>query len=179
MDTQTFVPGKDSNNRPEDSETSECPETTASTDGVQVEKSVAESQVVKAPLPKRLAALCAFFTIASISGLIAKQGELFCILTIIMVIAILGRQRTAMYFLQVYTVLQLALVSMLPIYLYDPGNLLVGNPSTFKLGELQAKVPDYVIFGIIIALAIVQVWIAFTPKVRAYFNTKINMNIMS
>ena len=96
-----------------------------------------------------------------------------------MVIAILGRQRTAMYFLQVYTVLQLALVSMLPVYLYDPGNLLVGNPSTFKLGELQAKVPDYVIFGIIIVLAMVQVWIAFTPKVRAYFNTKINMNIMS
>ncbi|QFU25208.1 hypothetical protein FM038_005510 [Shewanella eurypsychrophilus] len=134
---------------------------------------------MKQPLPKRLAALCAFFAIASFSGIYAQQGELFCILTLIMVVAILGRQRTAMFFLQGYTVLQLALVSMLPVLLHDPDNLLVGKPSTFQLGELQAKVPDFVIFGIIILLAIVQVWIAFTPKVKAYFNTKINMNIMS
>ena len=148
-------------------------------EALQTQAHSAAIPVVKQPLPKRLAALCAFFAIASISGLIAKQGELFCILTIIMVIAILGRQRTAMFFLQGYTVLQLALVSMLPVYLYDPENLLVGNPSTFKLGELQTKIPDFVIFGIIIVLAMVQVWIAFTPKVKAYFNTKINMNIMS
>lgn len=148
-------------------------------EALQTQAKSAAIPVLKHALPKRLAALCAFFAIASISGLIAKQGELFCILTIIMVIAILGRQRTAMYFLQGYTVLQLALVSMLPVYLYDPDNLLVGNPSTFKLGELQTKVPDFVIFGIIIVLAMVQVWVAFTPKVKAYFNTKINMNIMS
>ncbi|MEI6860496.1 MAG: hypothetical protein V5788_12180 [Shewanella sp.] len=135
--------------------------------------------MVKQPMPKRLTALCTFLVISSISGLIAKQGELFCILTIIMVIAILGRQRTAMYFLRGYTSLQLILVSMLPVYLYDPNNLLVGNPSTFKLGQLQAKIPDFIIFSILIFLAIVQVWIAFTPKVKGYFNTKINMNIMS
>lgn len=141
-------------------------------EALQTQTNSAAIPVVNQPLPKRLAALCAFFTIASISGLIANQGELFCILTIIMVIAILGRQRTAMYFLQGYTALQLALVSMLPVYLYDPDNLLVGNPSTFKIGDLQTKVPDFVIFGIIIVLAIIQVWVAFTPKVKAYFNTK-------
>lgn len=138
-----------------------------------------QAEVVKSPLPKRLAALCAFFTIASISGIYAQQGELFCILTLIMVIAILGRQRTAMFFLQGYTVLQLALVSILPVFLYDPDNLLVGNPSTFQLGDIQAKVPDFIIFGLLIVLAMLQVWVAFTPKVKAYFKTKINMNIMS
>lgn len=146
---------------------------------VQSESATASQTEVKSPLPKRLAALCAFFAIASISGIMAKQGVLFCVLTLIMVVAILGRQRTAMYFLQGYTVIQLVLVSILPIFLYDPDNLLVGNPSTFQLGALEGKVPDYIIFGLLILLAMLQVWIAFTPKVKAYFNTKINMNIMS
>gem|GEM_PF-934591 len=136
-------------------------------------------KMVKSKLPKRLAVLCALLAIASISGIIAKQGVLFCIITLLMVVAILGRQRTAMYMLQGYTLLQLALVSMLPVILYDPGNLVVGNPSNFQIGELQGKVPDYIIFALLILFAMLQLWIAFTPKVKAYFNTKINMNIMS
>ncbi len=143
----------------------------------------AESKVaatkVKPKLPKRLAALCALLAIASISGIVAKQGVLFCILTLLMVVAVLGRQRTAMYMLQGYTLIQLLLVSMLPVILYDPGNLVVGNPSTFQIGELQGKLPDYIIFALLILLSMLQVWIAFTPKVKAYFNTKVNMNIMS
>jgi hypothetical protein len=133
----------------------------------------------KTKLPKRLAALCLFFAVASISGIIAKQGVLFCILTLLMVVAILGRQRSAMYMLQGYTVIQLGLISMLPIILYDPDNLVVGNPSLFKLGGFEGKVPDYFIFAILILLSILQVWIAFTPKVKAYFNSKINLNIMN
>jgi len=134
---------------------------------------------MKPKLPKRLAALCALLAIASISGIIAKQGVLFCIITLLMVVAILGRQRTAMYMLQGYTLIQLALVSMLPVILYDPGNLVVGNPSSFQIGELQGKIPDYIIFALLIMFSMLQVWIAFTAKVKAYFNTKINMNIMS
>ncbi|MEC4726687.1 hypothetical protein HWQ46_14130 [Shewanella sp. D64] len=133
----------------------------------------------KTKLPKRLAALCLFFTVASISGIIAKQGVLFCILTLLMVVAILGRQRSAMYMLQGYTVIQLGLISMLPIILYDPDNLVVGNPSLFKLGGFEGTVPDYLIFAILILLSMLQVWIAFTPKVKAYFNSKINLNIMN
>ncbi len=146
---------------------------------LQTQANSAVIPVVKQPIPKRLAALCIFFVILSISGLVVKLGELFCILTIIMVVAILGRQRTSMYFLRGYTVLQLALISMLPVYLYDPNNLLIENPLTFKLGQLQAEIPNFVIFSILIILAIVQVWIAFTPKIKDYFNTKINMNIIS
>ncbi len=155
-------------------------ETASDTDNQEMPKaSAAELAKSKAKLPKRLLALCFFFAIASISGIVAKQGVLFCVLTLMMVVAILGRQRTAMYMLQGYTVIQLGLVSMLPVILYDPDNLVVGNPSIFRLGELEAKVPDYIIFAILILLSMLQVWIAFTPKVKAYFNSKINMNIMS
>ena len=140
---------------------------------------MADSAKSKIKLPKRLAALCIFFTIASISGIFAKQGVLFCILTLLMVVAILGRQKTAMYMLQAYTVIQLGLICILPIILYEPDNLIVGNPSIFKLGELEAKVPDYIIFALLILLAMLQVWISFTPKVKSYFNSKVNFNIMN
>jgi len=162
---------------------SDKPTTEEATEAKKQSTAAPESKVtakpVKSKLPKRLAALCALLAIASISGIIAKQGVLFCIITLLMVVAILGRQRTAMYMLQGYTLIQLALVSMLPVILYDPGNLVVGNPSSFQIGELQGKIPDYVIFALLILFSMLQVWIAFTPKVKAYFNTKVNMNIMS
>jgi hypothetical protein len=94
-----------------------------------------------------------------------------------MVLAVLGRQKAGLYMLRGYTVIQLLLVSLLPMILYDPGNLLAG-PSTFQLGEWQGKVPDYLVFSLLILLSIVQVWIAFTAKVKAYCHIKTNMNIM-
>ncbi|NRD72950.1 hypothetical protein HQQ94_06800 [Shewanella sp. VB17] len=130
-------------------------------------------------MPKRLAILCAFFTIASISGIVAKQGVLFCMLTLLMVVAILGRQKTAMYMLQAYTVIQLGLLCILPVILYDPDNLVVGNPSMFRLGKFESNVPDEIVFALLIILALLQVWIAFTPKVKTYFNDKVNFNIIS
>lgn len=135
------------------------------------------STPVKARLPKRLIGLLLFLSIASISGLVAKQGVLFCLLTLLMVIAVLGRQRAGLYLLRGYTVVQLGLVSILPVLLYDPDNLLTG-PSTFQLGEWQGKIPDYLVFGALILLAILQVWIAFTAQVSAYCHVKNNMNIM-
>ena len=131
----------------------------------------------KTKLPKRLLALLLFLSIASISGLMAKQGVLFCILTLLMVIAVLGRQKAGLYMLRGYTVIQLGLVCLLPVILYDPGNLVAG-PSTFQLGELQGQIPDYIVFSVLILLSVLQVWIAFTAKVKAYCHIKTNMNIM-
>ncbi|QYK00686.1 hypothetical protein [Shewanella psychrotolerans] len=132
---------------------------------------------VKTKLPKRLLALLLFLSIASISGIVAKQGVLFCILTLLMVVAVLGRQKAGLYMLRGYTVVQLGLVSLLPVILYDPDNLLV-SPSTFQIGEWQGQIPDYIVFSVLILLSILQVWIAFTPKVKAYCYIKTNMNIM-
>lgn len=131
-----------------------------------------------APLPKRLMALMGFFTMMSISGLLAKQGVLFCLFTLLMVVAVLGRQRTALYLLRVYTLAQLAIVCLLPVLLYDPGNLIVG-PTSVNLGMFTVSLPDWVIFSVLIALAILQVWVSFNAKVKAWFKPKINLNIMS
>lgn len=132
----------------------------------------------KVNMPKRLIALLAFLIIISVSGLLAKQGVLFSILTLFMVLAIIGRQKAALIMLRVYTSLQLAIVSMLPVVLYDPENLAASGPSSFAIGSFKAQVPDWIIFSILILLAIVQVWIAFNRKVSLYFNREVNLNIM-
>ncbi|MCL1090547.1 hypothetical protein L2744_13305 [Shewanella profunda] len=129
-------------------------------------------------LPKRLIALLLLYVAASVSGLIAKQGVLLCLLTLFMVVAIIGRQKAGLIMLRGYTLVQLALVSMLPVMLYDPDNLVVG-PTTVHLGEWQGKLPDYVIFIALIALSLIQVWIAFNGKVKAWFKPKLNLNIMN
>ncbi|MCP3127997.1 hypothetical protein [Shewanella sp. KJ2020] len=129
-------------------------------------------------LPKRLIVLLLLYVVASVSGLIAKQGVLFCLLTLFMVLGILGRQKAGLIMLRGYTLVQLALVSMLPVILYDPDNLVVG-PTTVHLGEWQGKFPDYVIFIVLIILSLLQVWIAFDKKVKAWFKPKLNLNIMS
>ncbi len=132
----------------------------------------------KVNMPKRLIALLAFLVIISVSGLLAKQGALFCILTLFMVLALIGRQKAALIMLRVYTSLQLAIVSILPVVLYDPENLAASGPSSFAIGSFKAQVPDWIIFSILIVLAIVQVWIAFNRKVSLYFNREVNLNIM-
>ncbi|SIQ59168.1 hypothetical protein SAMN05421840_102271 [Shewanella morhuae] len=135
------------------------------------------STMMSQRLPKRLIALLLVYTAASISGLVAKQGVLFCLLTLFMVIAIIGRQKAALIMLRGYTLVQLGLISMLPVIMYDPDNLIVG-PTTVYLGEWQSKLPDYVIFIALIILSLLQVWIAFDKKVKAWFKPKLNLNIM-
>ncbi|WP_394200014.1 hypothetical protein [Shewanella waksmanii] len=137
------------------------------------------SKSAVAAIPKRLVVLLLFLTLVSISGLIANQGVLFCVLTLFIVVAVAGKQKTGLLMLRIYTALQLALVSMLPVMLYDPDNLVVAKDSSFDLGAWQGKLPDWLVFSVLIVLAIIQVWIAFTPKVKAYCTTKVNMNIMS
>lgn len=133
---------------------------------------------ISSRLPKRLIALLLVYVVASVSGLVAKQGVLFCLLTLLMVIAITGRQKAALIMLRGYTVVQLGLISMLPVIMYDPSNLVVG-PTTVHLGEWQGKLPDYVIFIALIILSLLQVWVAFDKKVKAWFKPKLNLNIMS
>ncbi|GIU08746.1 hypothetical protein [Shewanella morhuae] len=135
------------------------------------------STMMSQRLPKRLIALLLVYTAASISGLVAKQGVLFCLLTLFMVIAIIGRQKAALIMLRGYTLVQLGLISMLPVFMYDPDNLIVG-PTTVYLGEWQSKLPDYVIFIALIVLSLLQVWIAFDKKLKAWFKPKLNLNIM-
>ncbi|MCG9962737.1 MAG: hypothetical protein ACRDCT_18550 [Shewanella sp.] len=134
--------------------------------------------LTQARLPKRLIALLLLYVAASVSGLIAKQGVLFCLLTLLMVLGIVGRQKAGLIMLRGYTLVQLALVSMLPVILYDPDNLVAG-PTTVHLGQWQGKFPDYVILIVLIILSLLQVWIAFDKKVKAWFKPKLNLNIMN
>jgi hypothetical protein len=138
---------------------------------------------VKPHLPKRLIGLMIIYTLAAISGLMAANSvselsAMLCILTLMMVLAIMGRQKAGLYLLRVYCVLQLLLYSVLPIIMYDPNNLVAG-PTTFDFGLFQAVVADWVIYSVLITLGIIQVWISFNAKVKAWFKPRMNLNIMS
>ncbi|MEH6464497.1 MAG: hypothetical protein V7771_11360 [Shewanella psychromarinicola] len=138
---------------------------------------------VKPHLPKRLIGLMIIYTLAAISGLMAvnsisELSAMLCILTLMMILAIIGRQKAGLYLLRVYCVLQLLLYSVLPIIMYDPDNLVAG-PTTFDFGFFQTVVADWVIYSVLIALGIIQVWISFNAKVKAWFKPRMNLNIMS
>ena len=142
----------------------------------QTAKSNKEPDLVK--MPKRLLLLLVFLVMISISGLMAKQGVLFCILTLFMVLAIIGKQKAGLLMLRVYTSLQLAIASALPIMLQDPDNMVPSEPSSYSIGSFSIQLPDWVVFGLLIIISLVQVWIAFTPKVSRYFSRALNLNIM-
>lgn len=128
-------------------------------------------------IPKRLLLLMLLYIAASVSGLIAGQGVVFCLLTLIMVLAVLARHQAGLWALRFYTLAQLALVSFLP-YILDQGNSVATGPNTLNIAGMELKAPDWAIFGFLIGFCMLQVWIAFTPKVKAFFKRKMNFNLM-
>ncbi|WP_228768495.1 hypothetical protein [Shewanella sp. TC10] len=136
------------------------------------------SDTEKAVFPKRLIALMVVYVITSVSGLMAQQGVLLCALTLMMVLGVAGRQKAALYMLRGYGILQLALYSMLPVIMYDPDNIVAG-PTTVDFGFMQMVLSDWVIFTVLIILALIQVWISFNKAVFEWFKPRMNFNIMS
>jgi len=128
-------------------------------------------------MPKRLLALSLLYAVAAISGLLAKQGVTFCILTLLMVLAILARQRAGLWFLRGYTLVQLAIVSLMP-FILDQGTNVATGPNSLNIGGMELKLSDYAIFAILIALSMVQVWLAFTARVASWFKQSQSFNLM-
>jgi len=128
-------------------------------------------------IPKRLLLLMLLYIAAAVSGLIAGQGVIFCLLTLIMVLAVLARHQAGLWALRLYTLVQLALVSFLP-YILDQGDSVATGPNSLKITGFELKVPDWAIFSFLIGFCMLQVWIAFTPKVKAFFKRKMNFNLM-
>ncbi len=124
-------------------------------------------------LPKRLVALLLLLAIGAILGLVAQHGVLFCALILLMVIAVLGRQRMGLYLFRGYSIAQLGLTSLLPINLFS-ANDLAALASVINLD----KWPVHLLLTGLILFSTVQVWVAFNGKVSAYCHIKNSMNIM-
>ncbi|UAL42766.1 hypothetical protein K8B83_18395 [Shewanella inventionis] len=138
---------------------------------------------VKPHLPKRLIALMLAYVIAAVAGLmlaqsLAELSAMFSILTLMLVLGIIGRQKAALYLLRTYSLLQLVLYSMMPIIMYDPDNLDAG-PTTMDFGLFQSVVPEWLIYSVFIALGMLQVWISFNAKVKTWFKPRVNFNIIA
>lgn len=138
---------------------------------------------IKPQLPKRLIALMLVYVIASVMGLMLAQSiselsAMLCILTLMLVLGIVGRQKAALYLLRTYSLLQLVLYSLMPIIMYDPENLDSG-PTTMDFGLFQSVVPEWLIYSVFIALGMLQVWISFNGKVKAWFKPRVNFNIIA
>lgn len=118
-----------------------------------------------------------FYAIGSGIGLWLDNKNLFFVLTLMMVLAVLGRQKTGLFMLRGYTVIQLALVCLLPV-LIQMSDKLANMLSQLQLGGIEFNPGSYLQLFVLLLLSGLQVWIAFAPKVKAYFNRKMNMNIM-
>ncbi|MBR9726618.1 hypothetical protein G3R48_01265 [Shewanella intestini] len=139
-------------------------------------------EVKLASFPKRLIILMLVYILASVSGLITdavnKESALFCVLTLMMVVAVFGRQKAALYLLRAYAVVQLLLYCALPVIMYDPDNLVAG-PTLFQVGKYYVEVADWVIYTVLIALGLWQLWVGFSPRVKRCFVRKVNMNLIN
>ncbi|AZQ09523.1 hypothetical protein [Shewanella khirikhana] len=130
------------------------------------------------PMPKRLIVLMLLYVAAAVSGLVAKQGVLFCLLTLLMVVAVFARQKAGLWFLRGYTLVQLGMVSLLP-FILDQGDDVATGPNTLNLAGMPFEASDYAIFAVLIGFCALQVWLVFTPKVGQFFNRAQNFNLMS
>ena len=94
-----------------------------------------------------------------------------------MVLAVIGRQKTGLFMLRGYTVIQLTLVCLLPVLL-QMSDKLGGMLTKLQLAGFEFNPESYFQLFILALISGLQVWIAFNSKVGAYFNRKMNMNIM-
>ncbi|WP_245335332.1 hypothetical protein [Shewanella sp. WXL01] len=142
----------------------------------------ANEQVSLARFPKRLLILMVVYILTSVSGLLAsdtsnKQSLLFCVLTLMLVAAVFGRQKAALYMLRGYAVVQMAFYSMLPLLM--SGDATPREPTRFEVGPYFIELGDWFIYGLLFALGLWQLWVSFSKSVANCFVRKVNMNILS
>ncbi|WP_298768375.1 hypothetical protein [uncultured Shewanella sp.] len=130
------------------------------------------------PLPKRLLLLLILIALPAMVGFQFQQGILIAILLLLIILASLGRQKTGLIMLRLYSCLVLLLLSCLPILhfqgsgidkLIQEAPLLTDHSPLFYLW----------LWGGCSIIAILQVYLAFSQKVSAYFIQKINLNIIN
>ncbi|MCL1123135.1 hypothetical protein [Shewanella surugensis] len=132
----------------------------------------------KMPLPKRLMLLLTLIALTGIIVLQFQQGGLLSILLLLIILASLGRQKSGLIMLRLYSCIHLLFVSYLPIFIYQAGN----TADMIHAFPLLQDWPNqfYILLWVGVSLlSILQVYLAFNLKISAYFKDKINLNIIS
>ncbi|WP_299492331.1 hypothetical protein [uncultured Shewanella sp.] len=130
------------------------------------------------PLPKRLLLLLILTALPAIIGLQFQQGILIAILLLLIILASVGRQKAGLIMLRLYSCIVLLLLSCLPILHYQ-GSHIDSIIAPFPAMMGQSKLFYLLLWIACAIIAIVQVYLAFSQKVSAYFKQQINLNIMS
>ncbi len=142
------------------------------------ETSKLSAENISTRLPKRLGALMALYAIASGAWLWLNPGNLFAILILFLVLAVVGRQKAGLFMLRGFVLVQLAIIALLPV-LTQLSEQIQQVATRLQLDANSLSASSYLVMFVLVLMAGIQIWIAFTPKVAAYFNRKMNMNIMS
>lgn len=131
----------------------------------------------KIPLPKRLVLLLVLITITAIFGLQFQQSVLFSILLLLIITACLGRQKSGLIMLRLYSCTILLLTSSLPIFIYQTAD----TTKIMQFFPMLIDKPDWlsILLWIGVSLiSILQVYLAFNHKISAYFKHNVNLNII-
>lgn len=130
------------------------------------------------PLPKRLLLLLVLIALPAIIGFQFQQGILIAILLLLIILASLGRQKAGLIMLRLYSCMILLSLSCLPILHFQGSRIDALLPDIPLLADHSSLFYLLLWIGSSI-IAILQVYLAFSQKVSAYFVQKINLNIIN
>ncbi|RLV58873.1 hypothetical protein D5018_15080 [Parashewanella curva] len=126
-------------------------------------------------MPKSLIALLLCYLAIVSAGLLTKTAVIFCLVLIVLVIAIIGKQKAALLMLRVFTGLQVLAISFLP---YAASQ---ANESIFKLLEFNLSIStttEYTILGVWAVFCAFQVWVTINRTVAKWFENKNTFNVV-
>ncbi|WP_299009689.1 hypothetical protein [uncultured Shewanella sp.] len=130
------------------------------------------------PLPKRLLLLLILIALPTIIGFQFQQGILIAILLLLIILASIGRQKAGLIMLRLYSAIVLLTLSCLPILHFQGTNIGAFLPNMPLLSGHSPLFYLLLWIGSSI-IAILQVYLAFSQKVSAYFKQQINLNIIN
>ncbi|QSX34680.1 hypothetical protein JYB87_05435 [Shewanella avicenniae] len=129
-------------------------------------------------MPKRLLLLSIIYSIAAMLGLVSGKAVVPALLLLFLVLSIFARQQATGWILRGLAILALLALSLMP-YLLEQNPPLAEQWQQWLNNSPLAALPNWLLFSLSGIVAMLQLWLLFTPKVGRWFQRKNNFNIMN
>ncbi|MBE8168571.1 MAG: hypothetical protein HAW66_09425 [Shewanella sp.] len=128
-------------------------------------------------MPKRLITLLSLYSILAITGFVFKVGVIISILLLVLVIAVIGKQKSSLITLRAIALLQAVVLIILPFSLSQSEtslSVIFQFPSHISFPSEY----DIWVVALLCGICALQIWISFTKKVIGWFTVKNNLNLI-
>ncbi|MBV7314267.1 hypothetical protein [Shewanella sp. NIFS-20-20] len=127
-------------------------------------------------MPVPLLLLTSVYALLAISGLLYQQAVVASILLLLMVLATIGRQKSAwLLMLLIAAVMSLAGVGLALLLNMSPDDT---APAWLTRLQAWSMLQQMLLISGLLLLAGIQLWVALMPTVRQWFKPKMNFNII-